>query len=284
MSTTGVPGPDPYAFATDRDEEERRLLVQAQLFETMTEEMLRQAGLGPGMRVIDLGSGPGDMAMLAARLVGPGGSVLGVERAPEQVVTARKRVAGLGIDNVMFREGDVAAIAEVLAEHPGPVDAVIGRCIYMWVPGRGEVLRTLAEKLPPGALVFALEPDTTYDFALPAGPLWQQMQQRWFLAALEGLGAERRMGPRLYHAFVEAGLPAPTLETRSIMRGPADAPLWFWVNIIRAIQPVLAELGLATADELGIDTLEDRLRAELVAHNAVGIVPPMTGAWSRIPG
>jgi ubiquinone/menaquinone biosynthesis C-methylase UbiE len=283
MSPTDASGQDPYAFTTDREEEERRLLVQARLLEPMTENMLRHAGLGPGMHVVDLGAGPGDMALLAARLVGPAGSVLGVERSPEQVAMARKRVAELGVGNVTFREGDVAALGGILAGHPVPVDAVIGRCILMWVPGRADVLRTCAEALPPGALVFALEPDITYDFAVPASPLWEELH-RWFLGALEGLGAETRMGPNLYRLFVKAGLPAPTLDSGTIMRGAADAPLWFFVNIIRAFEPILTRLGIVGADELGLDTLEDRLRADLVELDAVAIVPPMTGAWARVPG
>jgi hypothetical protein len=68
------------------------------------------------------------------------------------------------------------------------------------------------------------------------------------------------------------------------MLGAADAPLWFWVNIIRALQPLLGHLGVAGPEEIGLDTLEDRLRADLRAHHAIAVVPPMTGAWARIPG
>jgi SAM-dependent methyltransferase len=226
------------------------------------------------MHVVDLGAGPGDTALLAARLVGPTGSVLGVERSAEQVATARKRVAGLGVDNITFREGDVAALDGILAEHPVPVDAVIGRLILMWVPGRLDVLRTCATALPSGALVFALEIDIEYDFALPASPLWRDVE-RWVRQSLGALGAESRMGPNLYRAFLTAGLPAPTLDTRTFMRGAA-------VNVVRAFLPVLADLGVDT-EAIGIDTLEERLRADLVAHDAVAILPPLTGAWARLP-
>jgi ubiquinone/menaquinone biosynthesis C-methylase UbiE len=282
MGSTDASGQDPYSFTTDREEEERRLVRQAELLDPPTEEMLRLAGLGPGMHVVDLGAGPGDTALLAARLVGPTGSVLGVERSAEQVATARKRVAGLGVDNITFREGDVAALDGILAEHPVPVDAVIGRLILMWVPGRLDVLRTCATALPPGALVLAVEMDIRYDVALPSSPLWQQLHG-WVLRTLEALGAETRMGPNLYHAFLEAGLPPPRLETRTIMRGAADAPLWFWINIIRAFRPVLSGLGIGP-EEIGLETLEDRLRADLADHDAVAIFPPLTGAWARIPG
>jgi SAM-dependent methyltransferase len=282
MPTT-APESDPYAFAADREEEERRLVAQSRLFESVTEELLRQAGLGPGMHVIDLGSGAGDTAILAARLVGPTGSVLGIERSPEQAALAGRRVADLGLDNVTFQEGDVAALRDLLHRHPGPVDAVMGRLILMWVPDRAAVLRACATGLAAGTLVCFLDVDLTYDFALPASSLWAEAQ-RWFVATLEGLGAEKRMGPRLYRAFRDAGLPGPALETRTLMVGGSAAPVWFLVNIFRAFAPLMSQLGIADPADVDVDTLEDRLLADLVAEDAAMILPPLTAAWTRIPG
>ena len=206
MSAAAIPGSDPYAFATDREEEERRLVAQSRLFEPMTEELLRQAGLGPGMHVVDLGSGAGDTAILAARLVGPAGSVFGVERSPEQAAMARRRVADLGLDNVTFVEGDVAAFGDLLDGRAAPVDAVIGRLILMWVPDRAAVLRTCAERLAPGALVWFLEPDLTYDYAMPASPLWTSSRpgcsDRWRLSEPSAAWARSCTGP-----FVPPGCP-----------------------------------------------------------------------------
>jgi len=79
-----------YAFA-DRAHEQRRLASQAELFDPLTERVFRAAGLGNGMRVLDLGSGAGDVAMLAARLVGREGEVVGMERDPEAVASATAR-------------------------------------------------------------------------------------------------------------------------------------------------------------------------------------------------
>lgn len=90
------------------------------------------------------------------------------------------------------------------------------------------------------------------------------------------------MGPKLHRTFIDAGLPAPILDTRTIMRGAADAPLWFFVNVVRAFVPMLAQLGVDPR-HIGIDTLEDRLRADLDEHDAIAILPPLTGAWTRIP-
>ena len=62
--------PSDYAFA-DRAHEQRRLASQAELFDPLTERVFRAAGLGTGMRVLDLGSGAGDVAMLAEQPARP---------------------------------------------------------------------------------------------------------------------------------------------------------------------------------------------------------------------
>jgi ubiquinone/menaquinone biosynthesis C-methylase UbiE len=64
-----------YAFAA-RAQEQRRLATQAELLDPLTERVFREVGLGTGMRVLELGSGAGDVAMLAARLVGREGEVV----------------------------------------------------------------------------------------------------------------------------------------------------------------------------------------------------------------
>ena len=85
-----------YPFDTDRAGEERRLIALGELSEPNTERVFREAGVGPGMRVLDLASGAGDVALLVARLVGPQGSVLGVERSAEAVAGAQRRIARAG--------------------------------------------------------------------------------------------------------------------------------------------------------------------------------------------
>ncbi len=71
------------------DAEHERLIWQASRLAPLTERLFREAGIGPGQRVLDLGSGVGDVAMLAARLVGPSGEVVGVERDTHSIARAR---------------------------------------------------------------------------------------------------------------------------------------------------------------------------------------------------
>src|SRR4051812_35574812 len=79
-----------YPFS-DRVAEDERLVAQGRLFDPLTHRLLRAAGLAPGMRVLDLGSGAGNVTRLAAQLVGPQGAVVGIERDPAAVELARRR-------------------------------------------------------------------------------------------------------------------------------------------------------------------------------------------------
>jgi ubiquinone/menaquinone biosynthesis C-methylase UbiE len=92
--------------------------------------VFRAAGLGTGMRVLDLGLGAGDVAMLAARLVGREGEVVGVERDPEAVASATARVAQAGLSNVRFTQGDAQKLDGVAAGF----DAAVGRLVLMYLP------------------------------------------------------------------------------------------------------------------------------------------------------
>jgi len=81
------------------DAEHERLIRQAALLAPGTERLFLEAGIGPGQHVLDLGSGAGDVAMLVARLVGPSGQVVGVERESRSIARARARVAHAGFHN-----------------------------------------------------------------------------------------------------------------------------------------------------------------------------------------
>ncbi len=120
------------------DAEHERLIWQAERFAPLTERLFREAGIGAGQRVLDIGSGVGDVAMLAARLVGPSGEVVGVERDSRSIARARARVVEAGLRNVSFTESDVSQI---------PVQTALGS-------NNGD---TFVAKLDPtGSLIFQL--------------------------------------------------------------------------------------------------------------------------------
>jgi SAM-dependent methyltransferase len=230
------------------------------------------------MRVLDLGSGAGDVSILAARLVGREGEVSGVERDPEAVASATDRVAQVGLSNVRFIEGD----AQTLEGIADGFDAAVGRLILMYLPDPTAALRRAAALVQPGGLVCFHECDMTYDWAAPMTPLWTQIRA-WLMATLKRGKVSPRMGLSLYPTFIAAGLPPPELRLECAVAGGDRAPAWAWANVMRGLVPLMERLGITTAAELQGDTLTERLQAELRAANGIVISPPMIGAWARLP-
>jgi SAM-dependent methyltransferase len=264
-----------YAFA-DRAHEQRRLASQAEEFDPLTERVFRAAGVAVGMRVLDLGSSAGDVAILVSRLVGPEGEVVGVERDPNAVASANAGLAQARISNVRFMQGDAQTL-DGLADR---FDAAVGRLVLMYLPDPAAALRRIAGLVRPGGLVCFHEGDMAYDWAAPMTPLWTQIRT-WFLAALERANAATRMGLSLYPTFVAAGLPAPELRLECAVGGGEKA--WAWANVMRGVLPLLERFGITTTAELQPDTLAERLQNELRAANGIVISPPMIGAWARLP-
>jgi SAM-dependent methyltransferase len=269
-----------YVFERAEGGEERRLEAQAKVIDPLSERLFRDAGLTAGMRVLDLGSGAGDVAMLAARLVGPLGAVVGLESSPDAIKTARRRTKQAGLPNVTFIEGDVREIDRALNPQGPMFDAVVGRLVLQFVHEPADVLRVAARFVRPGGLLCFQECDDWYTWAYPASPLWNQARDR-FLRALEGAGIEQRMGLRLYRAFLDAGLPAPQLRLEAPIGGGQEAPAFLWAGVVRAVVPLMERLGIAAPSEVEADTLVDRLLAETVANNGIVIGLVMVGAWVR---
>src|SRR5215207_11311970 len=121
--------------------ETRRLMAQHQLYSRFTRRLLEDAGITSGMKVLDVGSGAGDVALLAAELVGPHGTGVGVDSNPLILETARKRVQAAGLNNTSFVDTDISHLA--LDED---FDAVVGRCVLFFLSDPA-VLRRLASHL-----------------------------------------------------------------------------------------------------------------------------------------
>src|SRR5262245_23674621 len=99
---------DPTTYPLGYSEVEfRRLEGQGAFLRDLTEDVLRSAGVGPGMRVLDIGCGVGDVSLLAGKLVGPSGTVLGIDRSLDGLAIARRRSAIAGLHWVRFATADL---------------------------------------------------------------------------------------------------------------------------------------------------------------------------------
>lgn len=259
-------------------EEARRLTMQAAMLEEHTADLLRRAGLAPGMRVLDLGCGVGDVSMLAARIVGESGSVLGVDRAASSLELARHRAAALGAVQVRFIQAEIDTFAT-----EERFDALIGRLVLLYLPEPAGILRRLTPLLDPGGIVAFQEYDMSQCAQAPPSTLFTQAR-RWLLDAFVAGGAELDMGTRLYSTFLRAGLPSPTMIAASRVEcGPAAQGYEYLTGVMRSLLPLIERSGIASAEQVGIDTLAQRLREDAVSHERVMFPPRVVGAWTRIP-
>ena len=102
--------------------------------------------LKSGERVVDMGSGSGLDSLIAARMVGPSGSVVGVDMTPAMLEKARGAASESGLDNVEFREG----YAEQLPVPDGWADVVISNGVLNLLPDKRAALHEMARVLKPG--------------------------------------------------------------------------------------------------------------------------------------
>ena len=166
------------------DEERQRLIEQARAFVDLTRQFFLDAGIGPGMRVLDVGCGVGDVSLLAAPLMGPGRAVVGVDTDARSLEVARDRAAALTLDHVAFRQSD---------------------------------LRELT--------------------------------------------------------FMDVLVCSPSNDRGCDVQE----------QLLRSILPLMERFGIATAAEVGVETIAQRLRHEAIANKVVATWPPVMRAWARKP-
>lgn len=259
------------------DQELERIIQQARFFDDVTAALLREAGLAPGMRVLDVGCGAGDVSLLAASIVGPEGTVNGVDTSPEAVELASRRAAAAGLTNVHFQVRN--AVDLVLEDR---IDAVVGRFILMYFADPAVVLRRLASFVKPGGVIVFQELDMRGATSAPACPTFETAVQR-IRHTFSRAGIDDRTGLALPRIFREAGLPAPRMLLGARVEAGPDSPIYAQISeVTRTLQPLMLATGMAGEDDIGVETLADRIREEAVALDATLVSPSLIGAWTRV--
>ncbi len=268
----------PYVLGHSERELER-LRTQARLIDPITRAFLVEAGIEAGMTVLDVGSGAGDVAFLAAELVGPSGSVIGVDRSADAVERATARARDLSLGRVRFVQADLATLAMETR-----FDAAIGRYVLCFQPDPAAVLAAIAKLVRPGGLVVFHEPDRELMRAVPPLPAYDRATA-WLTEAYRRSGVDVRMGTRLYAAFLAAGLPPPAMRLHAVIGGAAarDA-IHLDADQAVVLAAEIERLGIATRDELRAETLADEISAGLAANGGIVIGRGEIGAWAVVGG
>lgn len=259
-----------------------RLDVQGRLYRDTTLHSFREAGLGPGMRVLDIGCGTGDVTLTAAELVGPTGMVLGIDRGAGALETARAKAAAMGVENVRFEQTELDAF-----EQPDGFDALVGRFILMHQPDPAATLGSLTRSIRPGGSIVILESwmdlIRTGGHSQPFSPLYEEIVQ-WKSAVVSGAGADLYAGGRLRSIFLAAGLAEPTTRLDALVAGGSDSPYYEYVEqSVRSMLPEARRQALPGFDEASTVGLASRLRDEVTAQAGSLIGWPTVAAWSRTP-
>ena len=266
-----------YLFSHSSSETER-LLRQAELLRPITHRLLTSAGLGKGMRVLDIGCGPGDVTILAAELVGPTGRVVGIDSNREIIRTARQRRSELAFSNVEFIHTDAETFDRYV-----DFDAVVCRYVLIHQTDPARFLRAMTQLVRPGGVVAVHEMDASRGLhSNPPIPLLHRMAE---LAqqAFQQMGTATDAGGRLVQLFCDAGLPVPTLFAETVVESSRDSLILPWItDTLRQLLPRLVATGRVTKEEADIDTLTERLhQAAEDMRSQLELVPQVCG-WARV--
>lgn len=182
----------------------QRLTLQAELLRPITERMLREAGLAPGMRVLDLGCGAGDESFLMADLVGPDGNVVGIDRAATAIQFASQRAEVVHARNVTFRQATETDLGD-----DTPFDLIVGRYVLVHQPDPASFVRAAAARLRSGGVLAFHELDLSRDCkSLPPIPIFDHVVNE-IVHAIRTTAPSPDAAIQLGATFADAGLTAP---------------------------------------------------------------------------
>jgi SAM-dependent methyltransferase len=259
------------------EHEVKRLQLQSAIIHPITHRLLREAGLSPSMSVLDLGCGAGDVTMLAADMVGPSGSVVGLDRNSDILITARDRASEARYTNIEFVETSRADLA------PRSFDVVVARYVLVHQSDPVEFIRLAASYARPGGVVAFHEVQCFGDVhSLPRVPLWHEIWS-WIVAGFATGMSHPDAGARFIEHFGNAGLDLPTIFSETPTGGGPASPLYAWATLtLRSLLPRLETGSSIDVAKIELNTLEDRMREAVISARSQITFAQQYCAWTRV--
>jgi SAM-dependent methyltransferase len=271
MSTQLRLNPDPYVLATGAAAV-RRLHVLHDVYAPAGRRVLLQAGLAEGMRVADFGCGVGAVTAMLADMVGPSGSVVGIDVNMAQLEQAAELCAQRGLRNATF----VPASAYSTGLPRASFDLVYCRFLLLHLPDPLLCLREMRALLKPGGILVVEDGDLASGGSVP--PSATDAFADLFCRLGPTRGLDYSLAKDLYHLVRRAGFAEPDMEIHqpAILRG--DNRVFLKWSVEEA-GPAFVAAGLITEDELR-RTLEEMQRA-VDDPEVVILAPRMSLVWAR---
>lgn len=237
--------------------------------QAVTGRWLDEAGVVPGMRVLDVGCGPGAVTALLLDRVGSEGRVVAIDRAARLVELAQAR-------NPDPRASFVTADLDAALPELGLFDAVVGRRVLMYLKDPAATLARLAALVRPGGLVLFQE--LLIDTA-PTGLRLHDALRDALIGMLAHESASWTMGRELPGVFLRAGLPAPVMRAEIGVAAPGQ-PDTLALRVGMMKDRLAA--GGAPPELLDTDTLGARLQAEREEGGVAWLAEAAVVAWTRV--
>ena len=265
-----------YVLGTAEAEHDR-LMRQAALLAPYTERLFREAGVGPRQRVLDIGSGMGDVALLAAQVVGPQGQVVGIDVDHAALAEARQRAEAHGLRNVTFVETD---LAQFTAENF--FDAIVGRLILQFVPQPIDTLSTLDRALRAGGVMVFQESNWEALLSQVSHLSLRRTCCELIYESFKRSNASVDMGSIFLRGFRQIGFPNPRMRLDVPIGVDSETRRWVY-DLVCTLYPRFVEYGFSVSALGELATLSARLDSELARHNSYATCIGLTGVWSRKP-
>ena len=225
-------------------EEYLRLKRQAQCWEPVTKSVLERAGIGPGMRCLDAGCGPGEVMRVMAQRVGPNGMVVGLDTDAHIGADAISALTAAGLRQCRFLHADLFSVEQI---DEGPFDLVFARLLLFHIKNPVDALRRLYGYLKPGGRIVIQDYDTTTIDAEPVHEVLSEFKTVWS-GVCEKAGLDERIGLRLPQLFAEAGMGLPDDTDVAGLLLPMNLSCGMVTAVYRSVLPLALQFGLTTKE------------------------------------
>jgi ubiquinone/menaquinone biosynthesis C-methylase UbiE len=272
MATAQATVGDDYVLTTG-DSGADRLRLLDKVYGASTRRMLLEAGLRPGMRVLDVACGVGTVTCWIAEKVGSSGEVVAADISPDQLAVARETWAACdGLPPVEFIEAsayDTGLPAESF-------DLVHTRLLLCHLNRPEDAIAEFYRLLKPGGVFVCHDLYLSGMLSVPLTSAWTRSTEVAH-ALGKSIGVDYDHGLKLPTRMLEAGFQRPevSFDMPVYMRGPEKR---LWELTFAEAGPAIARAGVASAEE--VDELAAQMKAEAEDETTLMVQYPLLGAWA----